>query len=126
MRPLILSAILIASLVFPALNSAQSTSLEDQAYELNREGMVEMSQAAFEKAIEAFDKAAALAKDYEILGRPLTYTPVFMAAWAGEKIGRVKEACGAYRRFLQIAPPGRVEATKAEHAKEYLKLHCGS
>ena len=121
-----LTVVAIASAVVLAMNPARSGGPEDEAYELNRDGMIAMSQAAFEEAIGAFQKAAALAKDYEIVGRPLIYTPVFMTAWASEKIGRVKEACGAYRRFLEIAPPDRIEPSKAEHARDYIKLNCGT
>jgi len=98
---------------------------EEEAYEYNRQGMIAMSEAEFEAAIVNFQKAAALAKDYQIRDRPLIYTPVFMTAWASEKIDRVTEACREFQHFLDIAPPDAVEPTKAEHARDYLKQHCG-
>jgi len=98
---------------------------EEEAYEFNRQGMIAMSEAEFEEAIVNFQKAAALAKDYQIRGRPLIYTPVFMTAWASEKINRVTDACREFQHFLDIAPPDAVEPTKAEHARDYLKQHCG-
>ena len=98
---------------------------EEEAYEHNRQGMIAMSEAEFEEAIVEFQKAAALAQDYQIRGRSLIYTPVFMTAWANEKIGRVTEACGAFQQFLDIAPQDAIEPTKAEHARDYLKAHCG-
>lgn len=98
---------------------------EDEAYEYNREGMILMSQADFEEAAEAFKNAADLVLDYQIRGRALMYTPVFMTAWAYEKIGRVPDACEQYRRFLRIAPPEAVEETKADHARGFLNGNCG-
>jgi tetratricopeptide (TPR) repeat protein len=94
---------------------------EEEAYRFNRTGMIDMSQALFEEAIVEFKKAAALVSDYQLRGRPLLYTPNFMAAWAYEKIGRRAEACEYYGKFLKLAPPDLIEATKAEHAKEYLE-----
>jgi tetratricopeptide (TPR) repeat protein len=114
--------VIILTLVVP-LQGAMSQS-EDEAYEHNRQGMIAMSEAEFEEAISEFQKAAALAEDYQIIGRPLVYTPVFMTAWAHEKIGRIPDACRGFARFLAIAPPGSVEKTKAEHAGDYLKQHC--
>lgn len=105
------------------LQGAMSQS-EDEAYEYNRQGMIAMSKAEFEAAIAEFQRAAALARDYQIIGRPLVYTPVFMTAWADEKIGRIREACREFKRFLAMAPPESVEETKAEHARDYLKQHC--
>lgn len=119
---------LAALLLFLAITSpgpcvmAQS---EEEAYEHNRQGMIAMSEAEFDEAIVEFRKAAALAKDYQIRDRSLIYTPVFMTAWANEKLGRVTEACGEFQRFLEIAPPDAIEPTKAEHARDYLKVHCG-
>ncbi len=104
--------------------TAQSGDMRDDAYEHNRQGMIAMSKADFEEAIAEFQSAAALAKDYQIIGRPLVYTPVFMTAWAYEKIGRTHEACRGFQQFLAIAPSESVEATKADHASDYLKQHC--
>jgi len=115
--------VVITMTVGVQLQGAMSQS-EDEAYEHNRQGMIAMSEAEFEGAIIEFQKAAALAKDYQITGRPLVYTPVFMTAWADEKIGRIREACREFQRFLAIAPPESVEETKAEHARDYLKQHC--
>lgn len=103
---------------------AQSEDLRDDAYEHNRQGMIAMSEAEFEAAIAEFESAAALVKDYQIIGRPLVYTPVFMTAWANEKIGRIPDACRKFKQFLAIAPPETVEATKADHARDYLNQHC--
>jgi len=103
---------------------AQSEDLREDAYEHNRQGMIAMSEAEFEKAITEFQSAAALARDYQITGRPLIYTPVFMTAWAHEKLGQIQEACLEFKRFLAIAPPASVEETKADHAGDYLKQHC--
>jgi len=97
------------------------SSKEKEAYEHNRAGMVNMSMARFEEAIAEFNQAAALLPDYQIRGRPLIYTPIFMTGWAYEKIGRLNEACEHYRRFLEIAPPETVEETKAQHAREVLE-----
>ena len=44
-------AVAIASAVFLAMNPARSGGPEDEAYELNRDGMVAMSQAAAIAAI---------------------------------------------------------------------------
>ncbi len=97
---------------------------QERAYELNREGMIAMSEARFTDAIAAFERAAALVDDYEILGKPLTYTPVFMAGWASEKIERTPEACKAYRRYLRLAVEHPVEPTKVEHATAYVATNC--
>ena len=97
-----------------------SPSVEDRAYEYNRAGMMDMSMARFEEAIEEFRKAAALLPDYQIRGRSLVYTPIFMTAWAYEKIGRQNEACDQYRKFLESSPPEVVEESKAQHAREVL------
>jgi tetratricopeptide (TPR) repeat protein len=124
-RNKILLAASLLCLAFIAPGPWALAQSEEEAYEHNRQGMIAMSEAEFEKAIVEFQKAAALAKDYQIRGRSLIYTPVFMTAWAYEKIGRVTEACGAYQRFLEIAPPDAIEPTKAEHARDYWKVHCG-
>ncbi|GEM_PF-1802960 len=100
------------------------TTKKHEAYEHNRAGMANMSMARFEEAITEFNQAAALLPDYQIQGRPLIYTPIFMAGWAYEKIGRLNEACHNYRKFLEIAPPEMVEETKAQHAREVLEQCC--
>jgi tetratricopeptide (TPR) repeat protein len=115
----------VVGLGFIALDPWAMAQSEEEAYEYNRQGMIAMSEAEFEEAIVNFQKAAALAKDYQIRDRPLIYTPVFMTAWASEKIDRVTEACREFKRFLEIAPPDAVEPTKAEHARDYLNHHCG-
>jgi len=115
----------VAILLLTAVRSQGAGPPSDEdAYEHNRQGMIAMSKADFEEAIAEFQAAAALARDYQITGRALVYTPVFMTAWANEKIGRTQEACREFRHFLAIAPPGSVEATKAEHAGDYLKQNC--
>ncbi|MBI3595671.1 MAG: hypothetical protein HY203_00790 [Nitrospirae bacterium] len=121
----ILLMVSVISLVFITPWPWAMAQSEEEAYEYNRQGMIAMSEAEFEEAIVNFQKAAALAKDYQIRGRSLIYTPVFMTAWASEKIARGTEACREFQRFLEIAPPDAVEATKAEHARDYLKHHCG-
>lgn len=107
----------------PGLGAAEQ-AVEDRAYELNREGMIAMSEARFEDAIEAFERAAELATDYAIVGRPLMYTPVFMTAWAAEKIDRTSKACAAYRRYVRLAAEHPVEPTKIDHATAYVSTHC--
>lgn len=97
---------------------------DDAAYALNREGMIAMSEARFEEAIEAFQQAAALRDDYAITGRALIYTPSFMTGWALEKIGRTEPACRAYRRFLDLAQTEIAESTKIDHAAGYIDVHC--
>jgi tetratricopeptide (TPR) repeat protein len=97
---------------------------EDQAYALNRDGMVALSEGRFEDAIAAFDHAAKLATDYTIIGRPLMYTPIFMSGWGSEKIGRTQQACRAYREYLRIAVEHPVEPTKVDHAKAYISINC--
>ena len=107
-------------------NSAQALSpIEETAYEHNRAGMIDMSMARFEEAIAEFEKAAALYPDYQIQGQPLVYTPIFMTAWAYEKIGRMDKACEYYQKFLEISPPGVMEATKGQHAREVLDRCSG-
>jgi tetratricopeptide (TPR) repeat protein len=101
-----------------------TSSSRDQAYALNREGMIAMSEARFTDAIDAFQRAAELAEDYSIPGKPLMYTPIFMTGWASEKIARTREACDAYRRYLRLAVEHPVEPTKVEHAKAYISTTC--
>jgi Flp pilus assembly protein TadD len=118
-------SIFVTLLLLTAVRSQGAGAPSDEdAYEHNRQGMIAMSKADFEGAIAEFQAAAALAKDYKITGRALIYTPVFMTAWANEKIGRTREACREFRHFLAIAPHESVEATKAEHAGDYLKQNC--
>lgn len=114
----------IAALACAAVASAGEPSDEDRAYALNREGMIAMSEARFEDAIDAFDSAAKLAKDYAITGRSLMYTPVFMSGWGSEKIGRTPQACRAYREYLRIAVEHPIEPTKTDHANAYLAANC--
>ena len=103
---------------------AQVPRVADEAYGWNREGMMAMSQARFEDAIRHFLRAAELAEDYQVQGRPLVYTPVFMAAWAHEKSEKRAGACREYRRFLKVALSEKMEPTKAEHARDYLSQYC--
>jgi hypothetical protein len=107
-----------------ACRAEGSSLIEEQAYELNRTGMIAMSEARFEDAIEAFDRAANLVGDYDISGKPLMYTPVFMTGWASEKIGRTRKACAAYRRYLHIVVEHPVEPTKVNHANAYVAANC--
>jgi hypothetical protein len=97
----------------------------DEAFELNRDAMVDMSMAEFDSAAEKFIKAASMVPDYGIKGRKLQYTPNFMAGWAFEKMGMVKNACVYFKKFLDVAPPGDRELTKTEHAQDYVDSHCG-
>ena len=115
----------IAALVCGGLETVSRAQTTDEtAYEHNRQGMIAMSQARFEEAIREFEKAAAIAEDYQIKDRSLNYTPVFMTAWASEKIGEVASACRQFERFLIIAPSEMVELTKAEHARSYRARFC--
>jgi tetratricopeptide (TPR) repeat protein len=98
--------------------------LGEQAYAYNRDGMIAMSKAQFDEAIEQFQHAATLVPDYGITRRELRYTPNFMIGWAHEKQGRIEEACRAFRRFLDLAPPALIEQGKADHAGQYLGRHC--
>ena len=117
----------VAFLFLSGMNSAQALSpAEATAYEHNRAGMINMSMARFEEAIVEFEKAVALYPDYQIQGQPLVYTPIFMTAWAYEKIGRIDKACEYYRKFLEISPPDAVEATKAQHARDVLDGCAGN
>lgn len=97
---------------------------QQDAYEFNRQGMIAMSEARFTDAIAAFERAAALAHDYQISGKPLTYTPVFMTGWASEKIDRTREACDAYHHYLRLAAEHPIEPTKIEHANDYISANC--
>jgi len=117
-------AILLVFIVQWHWTYALSPDDKEDAYEFNRQGMIAMSQAEFEEAISDFQKAASIKEDYQILGRPLIYTPVFMTGWASEKIGRTDEACRAFRRYLQIALMAPAEKTKVDHARDYTTQHC--
>jgi tetratricopeptide (TPR) repeat protein len=101
-----------------------AATIDEQAYALNRDGMIAMSEARFEDAVDAFRRAAAMVPDYGIRGKALMYTPIFMTGWAFEKLGDVAAACEAYRRFLAAAPADAVEPTKAAHAKSYITGRC--
>ena len=117
----------VGFLFLSGMNSAQALSpAEAPAYEHNRAGMINLSMARFEEAIVEFEKAVALYPDYQIQGQPLVYTPIFMTAWAYEKIGRIDKACEYYRKFLEISPPDAVEATKAQHARDVLHGCAGN
>ncbi|MEW6681657.1 MAG: hypothetical protein AB1451_01875 [Nitrospirota bacterium] len=116
--------VIAAALAWAAVASAADPSDEDRAYALNREGMIAMSEARFEDAIAAFARAAQVADDYAISGKPLMYTPVFMTGWASEKIGRTREACAAYRHYLRLAVEHPVEPTKVDHASAYVSTNC--
>ena len=125
MRPRHVGAVAVGCLVWSLLGYARGASqAEERAYSLNREGMIAMSEARFDDAIAAFTQAADLVADYGIAGKPLMYTPVFMTAWASEKIDHTREACAAYRRYLQIAVEHPVEPTKVEHANAYVSTNC--
>jgi len=104
---------------------ADASAVDEQAYALNRDGMIAMSEARFEDAVDAFRRAAAIVPDYGIRGKALMYTPIFMTGWAFEKLGDVAAACEAYRRFLATAPADAVEPTKADHAASY-KGRCAT
>jgi tetratricopeptide (TPR) repeat protein len=101
-----------------------AATVDEQAYALNRDGMIAMSEARFEDAVDAFRRAAAMVPDYGIRGKALMYTPIFMTGWASEKLGDVAAACEAYRRFLAAAPADAVEPAKADHAASYVAAHC--
>jgi tetratricopeptide (TPR) repeat protein len=101
-----------------------NTRETEQAYAYNRDGMIDMSEARFDEAIEQFQHAADLVPDYGITRRDLRYTPNFMIGWAHEKQGRIEEACRAYRRFLDLAPAQLIEQGKADHANQYFDRHC--
>ncbi len=93
---------------------------QEQAYEHNRSGMMKMAMARFDEAIVDFQMAAEMMEDYTILDRPLVYTPVFMIAWAYEKLGDGVNACKTYQRFLDLAPGALAEPSKVSHARDYL------
>jgi tetratricopeptide (TPR) repeat protein len=120
----------VTALILPAVSSSavaesdDATELLDQAYAYNREGMMAMSKARFEEAIEQFQQAAALVPDYGITRRGLLYTPNFMTGWAYEKMGQDDAACRYFRRFLDFAPSRSLEAGKADHASAFLARHC--
>lgn len=101
-----------------------NTPETERAYAYNRDGMIDMSMAQFDEAIEQFQHAADLVPDYGITRRDLRYTPTFMIGWAHEKQGRVEEACRAYHRFLDLAPAQLIEQGKADHANQYFDRHC--
>ena len=103
---------------------SQFSQFEERAYEHNRSGMVNMSMALFDEAIEEFGLAIELARDYTIRDGFLIYTPTFMIAWSYEKIDRKEKACEHYRKFLETASPQWIEKTKQDHAGQYLKQHC--
>jgi len=107
-----------------SLVQAQLPNEKEEAYEYNRQGMIAMSKAEFEEAIDDFQKAASLAEDYQIVGRPLIYTPVFMTAWANEKLGRTSDACRSFKRYLQISATTVAEETKIDHARGYVAHQC--
>ncbi|MBI1821692.1 MAG: hypothetical protein HY036_05950 [Nitrospirae bacterium] len=107
--------------VFPV--TAGGDDVLDKAYDLNRQGMIDMSEAKFEEAIVLFQEAAKLKFDYEITEKPLLYTPTFLTAWAFEKIGDREKACEEFRLFLKRAG-SHVEPTKKEHADDFIKNHC--
>ena len=102
----------------------QRSQLEQEAYEHNRAGMLNMSMARFEEAVEEFIQAVNLAQDYGIRGGFLVYTPTFMTAWTYEKMDRMEQACRHYRKFLRIAPSQWIEASKQDHSQQYLKQYC--
>ena len=83
-----------------------------------------MSMAQFDSAAEKFIQAAQIAPDYSIKDRPLLYTPNFMAAWAFEKTGKRPYACKYFKHFLDIAPTGERETSKANHAEEFISRRC--
>lgn len=96
-------------------------SMEKEAYEYNRKGMIKMSMALFDEAVVEFQKASSLLTDYEIRDRSLVYSPLFMTGWAHEKMGHETEACRFFGRFLSSSPPEWIERSKADHAESYLE-----
>jgi tetratricopeptide (TPR) repeat protein len=113
----------VAAVETPAVLSGDA-QLAERAFAYNRDGMIAMSEARFDEAIEQFQQAAKLVPDYGITHRELRYTPNFMIGWAQEKQGRPKEACRAFLRFLDLSPPALIEQGKADHAGQYLGQHC--
>jgi len=110
-------------IVFLIPSEGISEDLLEQAYELNRQGMIDMSEAKFEEAIVLFDRAAHLKSDYEITGRPLVYTPIFMTAWAYEKLGNSKKACESFHLYINRSGTS-AEPTKKDHADHFIKNYC--
>ncbi len=100
-----------------------SEELAEKAYELNRQGMIDMSEAKFDEAILLFQQAAQLKSDYEISGRPLLYTPIFMTAWAYEKTGESGKACETFHLFINRSG-ALAEPAKKAHADQFIKNHC--
>ena len=94
---------------------------EEKAYEHNRKGMINMSKALFDEAIVEYKKAYGLVHDYQIRNQSLIYTPIFMTAWAYEKIGEILAACHHYKQFLKVASDEFIEENKEAHAREYIK-----
>lgn len=126
---LLVSAVLAAGLLAwpvagPPPAQDDTTQRLERAYAYNRAGMIDMSEARFDEAIEQFQRAADLVPDYGITKQSLRYTPTFMIGWAHEKQGRIEEACRFFRRFLDLAPADLVEAGKADHARNYLVKNC--
>jgi len=130
MTPFIPAVLAAGLLLWPAVGQAgkddDTAQLLERAYAYNRNGMIAMSQAQFDEAIDHFQKAADLVPDYGITKRGLRYTPNFMIGWAHEKNGRNDEACRFFRRFLDLAPAELIEEGKADHARQYLIHHCPS
>ena len=126
MPTVIAAGLLLWPTAEPVAANDESTQLLEQAYTYNREGMIAMSQAQFDEAIEQFQQAAKLVPDYGITRRGLRYTPNFMIGWAHEKNGRSEEACRFFRKFLDLSPAELIEESKADHARQYLKQHCPS
>ncbi|HUJ79502.1 MAG TPA: tetratricopeptide repeat protein [Nitrospiria bacterium] len=123
--PAVLSAGLLAGpSAGPCLAQTGDTQRMERAYAFNRAGMIDMSEARFDEAIDQFQQAADLVPDYGITKQSLRYTPTFMIGWAHEKQGRIEEACWSFRRFLDLAPADLIEAGKADHARKYLVKHC--
>lgn len=110
----------------PSGRAAEGPTVAEEAYAHNRDGMIAMSKARLEDAIDEFQKAAALVPDYGIIRRGLRYTPNFMTAWAYEKLGLHNEACRYFQRFLELAPVQSMEEEKTEHAHLFLDHHCPS
>lgn len=104
-----------------SLSSNPLSPREERAYEHNRKGMINMSKALFDEAIVEYRKASNLVPDYKIRNQSLIYTPLFMTAWAYEKIGEIFMACLHYKQFLKITSVGFIEETKKSHAREYIK-----
>jgi hypothetical protein len=123
-RPSIGGAAFLLILLWTAASFSASDEETERAYSLNQEAMIDLSTAEFPSAARKFLEAAGIVPDYGIMGRPLRYTPTFMAAWAFEKEGLREEACRTYDRFLRIAPEDLREGTKVEHARSFLNDYC--